>query len=247
VKRTTFKLLFFATLAAAFVLLIPGTMSGAVSHDASSSLTGHSSGKASKRKISRKNKATAVLREYLPEYADILEAEDITLEKAFFTGDLLVPVPADFDPRSPFIFPHLRIQLLHNIDDWLGTRYRLGGRSKRGIDCSAFTSTIMEETLNEEFRGTSRWQARQFTPIFDPDSLQFGDLMFFSGTNRRSKRIGHVGIYIGNGVFAHSSSSRGVTYSHITDGYYTRRFRWGGRFILEDGGDAEKAGVYVLP
>ena len=250
-NKFVLKLLMTAALALGFMGMIPSNMSGAVPQRSGSSIrielnepivAKAPSKSISKRKLARRKRAITLLREYLPQYADILETEGITLKEAFFTGDLLVPLPYDFDSRSPFIFPHLRVQLLQNIDDWLGTGYRFGGWSRRGIDCSAFTSTIMAGTLNKKFRGTSRWQARQFTPIFDSDSLQFGDMIFFTGTNRFSKRIGHVGIYLGNGVFAHSSSSRGVTYSHITDGYYTKRFRWGGRFILEPIAEASTNG-----
>jgi len=129
------------------------------------------------------------------------------------------------------VVPELRAELIKNIDNWLGTSYRYGGKSRRGIDCSGFTSVVVNSTLDVSFSGSSRWQSKQLEPIFITDSLQFGDMIFFSGTNRRSPRIGHVGIYLGNGVFAHASSRRGVVYSHITDGYYTERFRWGGRFV----------------
>ena len=200
-----------------------------------------------KNKSARKVRAIAVLREYLPKYADVLEAQLVRFEEVFFSGSSVLPVTQEFDPRSPFVNPVLRLQLMQSIDKWLGTRYRYGGRSKRGIDCSGFTSKVMTETLGREFRGSSRMQARQFTPIFSIDSLQFGDIIFFTGTNRHSRRIGHVGIYLGDGVFAHASTSRGVTFNHITDGYYERRYRFGGRFIIEQAADAEKAGVFASP
>ena len=63
--------------------------------------------------------------------------------------------------------------------------------------------------------------------------MQFGDLIFFSGRNKKAKRLGHVGFYIGNGLFAHSSSGRGVIYTHISQGNYTERFRQGGRLPTE--------------
>lgn len=172
-----------------------------------------------------KEKAMAVLREHLPSYADIHETKLETLNA------VSLPLPSNFDSRSPYASLPLRFELLRNINDWLGTRYRYGGSSKKGVDCSGFVSNVVSATLKKDFSGSSRVMAARFTPIFDTDSLQFGDVIFFTGRNRRARNIGHVGVYIGDGVFAHSSTGRGVLYSHITEGYYAERFRWGGRFM----------------
>jgi cell wall-associated NlpC family hydrolase len=170
-----------------------------------------------------KQKSLTVLREYLPEYADLHETKS--------PNATLLPLPEGFDTRSPFSDPVLRTDLIKNIDRWLGTRYRFGGSSRRGIDCSGFTSTVVSATLKQGFYGSSRVMAQRFIPICSIDSLQFGDLIFFTGRNKKADRIGHVGIFLGNGVFAHSSTGRGVIYTHITEGYYLERFRWGGRFL----------------
>lgn len=175
-----------------------------------------------------REQSISVLRKYLPDYADLHETKNAEVTR------LYVSVPATFDYRSPFASSELRAELISTIDQWLGVRYRYGGNSHRGVDCSGFTSAVVSNTLDPDFRGNSRWQAQQLMPVFNTDSLQFGDLVFFAGRAKKSKRIGHVGIYIGNGVFAHSSTGRGVIYSHITDGYYTTRYRWGGRFLSHD-------------
>ncbi len=171
-----------------------------------------------------------VLRQYLPQFVDIHQAENLTPEDAY------IPVPPTFDPSSPFIDPDLRFKLVRTIGAWLGTRYRYGGSSHRGVDCSGFVDAVIRSVLDKEIGSSSRTMAENFTPIQDVDSLQFGDLLFFSGRNRRSDKIGHVGIYVGNGVFAHSSTGKGVIYTHISDGYYMERFRWGGRMIAEHRG-----------
>lgn len=258
IQRRTLKLLMLSTLVPAF-LAAPSTMAGStIGSSGTESLTvpafpGSAASALSptdrveKKKSARKVRAIAVLREYLPKYADVLEAQLVRFEEVFFSGSSVLPVTREFDPRSPFVNPVMRLQLMQSIDKWLGTRYRYGGRSKRGIDCSGFTSKVMTETLGREFRGSSRMQARKFTPIFSLDSLQFGDIIFFTGTNRHSRRIGHVGIYLGDGVFSHASTSRGVTFNHITDGYYERRYRFGGRFVSEQVADSEKAGVFASP
>jgi cell wall-associated NlpC family hydrolase len=244
------KALIMLSLIAGFASL-PATMSGSPLPAGSQSLTGSQkeakTTKAEKKKIARKERALSVLREYLPRYADILEAELVRFEDAFYSGSSLLPIKSDYDVRSPFANPFMRLQLVQVINEWLGTGYRYGGRSKSGVDCSGFTSQVITETLGRSFAGSSRMQATRFTPICDADSLQFGDLVFFTGTSRRSKTIGHVGIYMGGGVFAHSSTSIGVTFNHLTDGYYTRRFRFGGRFTNTPASDSERSGVYASP
>lgn len=134
--------------------------------------------------------------------------------------------------HNQFNHPFLADKLLQNILLWLGTPYRLGGSSHNGIDCSNFVSKIINETFNIHFPANAETQSRLVIPILNIEELSYGDLIFFSGRNKKSKRIGHVGIYLGNGIFAHSSTSKGVIISHITDGYYTQRFRFGGRLPL---------------
>jgi lipoprotein Spr len=174
------------------------------------------------------SRSLPVLRKYLPQYVDIHQAEFMSPEDAY------IPIKPSFDPTSPFIDPDMRFKLIRTIGEWLGTRYRYGGTSKRGLDCSGFVEVVMSDVLGEHFGGTSRAMAGRFSPIHDTDSLQIGDLIFFSGTNWRSQRIGHVGIYVGNGVFAHSSTGRGVIYTPLSSGKYMKRFRWGGRFVSDN-------------
>jgi hypothetical protein len=245
-RKRVMKLLILFSVATGFIFA-PAQMAGAGFSDETIVASPSSPDKAEKKKNDRKHRALSVLREYLPQYADILEEEMVRFEEVFFSGATALPVSHAFDSRSPFVNPIMRLQLLQTIDKWLGTRYRYGGRSKRGIDCSAFTSKVITEALGTDFIGTSRVQAQQFTPIFDVDSMQFGDMIFFTGTSRTSKRIGHVGIYLGKGLFAHAATSRGVTFNHISDGYYQRRFRFGGRFINDPVADPRRAGVFASP
>lgn len=185
----------------------------------------------SKRRIRTRRvspeKSLALLRQYLPELADIHKTN---LDE---TDPADIRVGPGYDFRSPFADPELRLKLIRNIDRWLGTRYRFGGASKRGIDCSGFTSVVLSASMGKMFVGSSRSQAEKVEHL-GMNELQFGDLMFFTGRNRNSQRVGHVGIYIGNGVFAHSSTGRGVIYTHISEGYYAERFLFGGRIISGD-------------
>jgi cell wall-associated NlpC family hydrolase len=141
---------------------------------------------------------------------------------------------SDFDRNSIYESFEKRKLLVERLNDWMGVRYRLPGRSRQGVDCSNFASIITQEVLNMQIPAGSATQATLFPRIDKKEDLQFGDFVFFTGRNRKSKRIGHVGIYIGNGLFAHSSTSRGVIYSHISEGYYEQRYRFGGRIMRTD-------------
>ncbi|MFN3306019.1 MAG: C40 family peptidase [Candidatus Kapaibacteriota bacterium] len=137
------------------------------------------------------------------------------------------------DANSIFSNEIYKTKLLNTILQWLGTPYKMGGSTKKGIDCSNFVAQILRQTFGINFPANAQTQSRLFNPINDLKELSFGDLIFFSGRNKKSKRIGHVGIYLGNGVFAHSSTGKGVIITHISEGYYGERFRFGGKLSLD--------------
>jgi len=118
------------------------------------------------------------------------------------------------------------MKLFHFVYDWIGTPYRFGGSSKRGIDCSAFTKQLYSEVFNMDIERSSRDIFSMVSPV-RKDDLKEGDLVFFK---IHSRRISHVGIYLGNNRFAHASS-RGVAISSLDDDYYKRYFYRGGRML----------------
>ncbi|MDH7602291.1 MAG: NlpC/P60 family protein [Armatimonadota bacterium] len=102
-----------------------------------------------------------------------------------------------------------------------GTRYRRGGTSRGGFDCSGFTRHVFAK-YGISLPHSSAAQARIGRPV-SRDELQPGDLVFFQ-TYRRG--ISHVGIYIGNGQFVHASTHRrGVTVDSLNSPYYASRYR----------------------
>ncbi len=122
-------------------------------------------------------------------------------------------------------------KVLMEIIKYLNTPYKYGGNSKDGIDCSAFTQTIYKNTLSINLERSARLQYQNGKEISDVEDLKFGDLVFFN--TRRRVRPGHVGIYIGDHLFAHASSKKGVTISSIDHNYYEQRFMGGRRMEVD--------------
>ena len=115
------------------------------------------------------------------------------------------------------------------VDSYLGTPYRFGGDSERGIDCSAFTRRVYR-VQGVELPRNSRDQARVGMSIAY-SSVRTGDLIFFDTSINGG--ISHVGVYLGNNTFAHASSSKGVTKSSLREKYYVKRFVKGGRVFVD--------------
>lgn len=115
--------------------------------------------------------------------------------------------------------------LLQFIDDWYGTRYRYGGSTKAGIDCSAFTCQLSSAVFGKTLPRIARDQFEQCQKI-STQYLQTGDLVFF---NTRGG-VSHVGIYLLNNKFVHASTSNGVVISDLNESYYKNRFLGAGRY-----------------
>lgn len=103
---------------------------------------------------------------------------------------------------------------------YLGTPYKFGGNSFQGIDCSAFTKEVYKQSVGKDIPRTTIEQFK-IGKIVNSDDLIFGDLIFF---NTDEKKNSHVGIYIGDNLFAHASENAGVTITSFDNSYYKKRF-----------------------
>ncbi|MFC7091095.1 C40 family peptidase [Halomonas salifodinae] len=121
----------------------------------------------------------------------------------------------------------VRQALLDAHERWVGTPYRLGGSSPRGIDCSALVQRVFQDNFRIELPRTTDAQVHEGTPVAR-DELLVGDLVFF----RPPGAYNHVGIYVGEGYFLHASTSQGVILSEL-DNVYWRRHYWQARRPME--------------
>ncbi|SDJ62506.1 NlpC/P60 family protein [Microbulbifer yueqingensis] len=147
---------------------------------------------------------------------------------ATMTGCSLAPYQKP--PREPTSAPVARAAIQEDIGtieeklysqhrEWRGTRYQLGGLSKRGIDCSGLVYATYRDQLGVELPRTTRYQS-QLGRRIRRNELRAGDLVFF----KTGHKVRHVGIYIEDGKFFHASTSRGVTISRLSDYYWRDRF-----------------------
>lgn len=113
-----------------------------------------------------------------------------------------------------------RDAVMIRIIELINTPYLWGGTTTNGIDCSAFVQRVMKYALGIDLPRTSIMQSTVGEEV-NRENLQFGDLIFF---NTIGRRISHVGIYLGESVFAHSSSSGGVKTSSLNEDYYNAKY-----------------------
>lgn len=152
---------------------------------------------------------------------------------------------ASISKTNPFeIVPAAGMEILEGVDaednagmiadmisyakKFIGTRYVRGGKSPKGFDCSGFTSYVFKQ-FGYSLSASSAAQYTQGDKI-ERDEVMTGDLLFFTGRNSRSGRVGHVGIAIDNNpetgeiTFIHAAISGGIRIDRISAPYYASRF-----------------------
>lgn len=127
--------------------------------------------------------------------------------------------PADFTKNVTLQVDSLT-ELKKTAYSFIGTRYRFGGTSRNGLDCSSFVQHVFRE-LDVDLPRTAREQYQVGNPVA-PGDLQKGDLIFF---HTYARFPSHVGIYLGNNKMIHASSrDRRVVISSIDTPYYRSRY-----------------------
>lgn len=106
-----------------------------------------------------------------------------------------------------------------------GTRYKYGGTTKKGMDCSGLLYVSFAEH-DVRLPRVSYHMADEGRRV-KIKNIEKGDLLFFK-TRRRARRINHVGMVVavdGDDIkFIHASTSRGVIVSSLREGYWNHAF-----------------------
>ena len=111
--------------------------------------------------------------------------------------------------------------LVNTGKSFLGVKYKYGGTTAAGFDCSGYTQVVFKKS-GVSIPRTTGAQYSTGTPVAK-SNLKTGDLVFF---NTSGRGVSHVGIYVGSNNFMHASTSQGVMISSINDPYY-----WGSRYV----------------
>lgn len=135
-----------------------------------------------------------------------------------------VPEEFSYTTSEDDVIPYLAYQVVEKANEYYGVRYRMGGMSKTGIDCSALVCRAFE-TTDIKLPRTSNEMSRTGRRI-EKEEVRKGDLIFFK-TRGRSV-VNHVGLVVENNEgeikFIHASSSKGVTLSSLYETYYKKTF-----------------------
>ena len=99
-------------------------------------------------------------------------------------------------------------RLYIEVADWIGTPYRHGGTTRKGTDCSGFTSAVYKKVYRHKLKRSSEEQRTKNCRKVAKRNLKEGDLVFFHN-GRKKRKATHVGIYLKDGRFVHASTSRG--------------------------------------
>jgi len=150
-------------------------------------------------------------------YADLLSEKEYEQSLAELLDQESVSVQTHNDPD----FTADNVKLLKTkAFGFLGTRYRFGGTSRNGLDCSAFVQKVFNE-MDVSLPRTAREQFERGEVVARGD-MQKGDLVFF---RTYASFPSHVGIYLGDNKMIHASSrDRRVVISSVDTPYYRARF-----------------------
>ncbi|NLY50956.1 MAG: LysM peptidoglycan-binding domain-containing protein [Firmicutes bacterium] len=117
--------------------------------------------------------------------------------------------------------------LLDIANSLKGKPYRYGASGPEAFDCSGFTAYVFAQAGKDlPHNSASQFNLGQ---AVQKDDLEPGDLVFFGYYGSRDIR--HVGIYTGGNMFIHASTSGGVKYSSMAEGYYAKNYKGAKRIL----------------
>jgi cell wall-associated NlpC family hydrolase len=129
--------------------------------------------------------------------------------------------------KNTAIKPLDQSKMMREISKYMGVSYVHGGASAEGMDCSGYTMTVYRDAVGRQLPRTSSEQSKLGGHV-DFQDLKFGDLVFFNTTGESAS---HVGIYLGDDLFAHASVSLGVTISSLQSSYFKEHYETARRIL----------------
>ena len=135
---------------------------------------------------------------------------------------------------NEYQLPGLSDSLLDRGKTLLGTPYVYGGVSRKtGFDCSGFVGYVYKEELGIKLPRTTGELLNMDAPVIARSDLEPGDLILFNDRGRG--RVTHVGIYMGDDQFIHSSSKRsgGVRVDKLSNTYWSSSYLQAKRVLTE--------------
>jgi probable lipoprotein NlpC len=136
-----------------------------------------------------------------------------------------IPASATTSNRHSGVEQRLRSE----VRKWEGTPHRMGGASRRGIDCSGFVRRLYQDIFGRQIPRSTALQVKSGKSV-GSRQLRTGDLVFFNVPDKGR----HVGIYLGRSEFAHASTSKGVMISSLEDDFWRGAY-WTARRYLDTG------------
>jgi cell wall-associated NlpC family hydrolase len=130
--------------------------------------------------------------------------------------------------KNPAIKPLDQSKMMREISRYMGVPYLYGGTTAQGLDCSGYTMLVFKNAVGKLLPRSAAEQAKIGTNV-GLQNLKFGDLVFFNTTG---EQYSHVGIYLGDDLFAHASVTLGVTISSLQSSYYESKYL-GARRVIE--------------
>ncbi len=118
-------------------------------------------------------------------------------------------------------------QLYLEAAKWIGVPHSRG-KNKQGIDCSGLTCALFNKVYRIKLERSSDGQLKKNCYKIGKQNLKEGDLVFFHGKSSKRK-ASHVGTYLKNNKFIHTSTSRGVIVSDLNEYYWKTHWLTGGR------------------
>lgn len=128
-------------------------------------------------------------------------------------------IPAE-QPPLDLSNPHwVKETLYAQYGEWRSVKYKAGGLSKNGVDCSGFVFLTYDSRFSIKLPRSTDAQVNTGAEI-SQSKLVPGDLVFF----RTGKTTRHVGIFIEDRKFLHASTEKGVMISSLDDQYWSRAY-----------------------